>query len=96
MTTMRREHLHLDDCPRTLGVLEALFAHRLERAAEIGYEPTEHGAFVDWERLLNGWLSPAEEAAVRIAWGVSVAERRGGLPEELRAPARALLEELTR
>ena len=40
-----------DNCPQALGVLAALLAHRAERAAQIGYEATEHGAWVDWDAL---------------------------------------------
>ena len=96
MTTRSREHLHLADCPLTLEVLDALFAHRLERAAGIGYELTEHGTLVNWDRLLDSWLSSTEKATVRIAWGASAAERRGRLPQEVHGPMRRLFEELTR
>ena len=93
---MSREHLHLEDCPHTLELLGALFAHRGDDARRIGYEATEHGAWVDWEALLASWLSSSEKAAVRIAWGAAGAERSGGLPPAVRSPARALVEAITR
>lgn len=90
-----REHLHLDDCPRTLEVLAALFARRLEDARAIGYEPTEHGAVVDWEGLLGSWLSSSEKATVRMLEGAAQAERSGGLPPAVRGSIRALVESIT-
>lgn len=84
MATTSRNHLHLDDCPQALAVLAALFARRVERAAEIGYEPTEHGAWVDWQALEQSWLSSTERAAVVVARGIAMAERQGGWPPNLR------------
>ncbi len=74
----RREHLHRDDCPAALGVLGVLFARRPRQAAEVGYEPTEQGAWVDWDALERSWLSSTERAAVWVVRGVAAAERRGG------------------
>lgn len=80
-----RQHLHIDDCPHTLAVLAVLFARRPERAAEIGYEATEHGAWVDWDQLEHSWLSSTEKAAVVTARGIAMAERQGGgWPPEIR------------
>ena len=81
--TSQRQHLHLDDYPVALGVLRVLFEHRLESAAEIGYEPTEHGAWVDWESLEHSWLSSTETAAVVVARGLAMAERQGGFAQRL-------------
>ena len=78
MSTETRVHLHLDDCPQALAVLRALLGHRPERAAEIGYQPTEHGAWVDWDALEHSWLSSTERAAVVVARGIAMAERQGG------------------
>ncbi|HZT66202.1 MAG TPA: hypothetical protein VFA11_10480 [Acidimicrobiales bacterium] len=72
----RPEHLHGDDCPDALRILEAL-----ARGRELpGIEPTETGAWVDWDELLGSWLSSTEKATVMIASGVARAERQGGLP----------------
>jgi len=78
-----REHLHLDDCPQALSVLSTLLAHRADRAVEIGYEATEHGAWVDWNALEHSWLSTTERAAVVVAHGLAMAERQGGWAPQL-------------
>ncbi len=86
MTTASRSHLHRDDCPQALAALAAaLWAKRNDPAAllEIGYEATESGAWVDWDRLLASWLSSTEKAAVVMAWGIARAERQGGWPPRL-------------
>jgi hypothetical protein len=88
-----RQHLHLDDCPQALGLLASLLARRAATAAEIGYEPTEHGAWVDWDALEHSWLSSTERAAVVVARGVAMAERRGGWSSELH---RTLVDAVTR
>jgi hypothetical protein len=75
-------HLHLDDYPQTLRLLAALLAHRPDRE-ELGYSPTEHGAWIDWDRLTTGPLSSTETAAIRIAQGCGTLERAGGLPPHL-------------
>ena len=76
-----RQHLHLDDYPNTLRLLAELLGHR----EELGYGPTEHGAWVDWEALSDGKLSSTERAAVHIARGCATLERHGGLPPRLRS-----------
>lgn len=84
---MARVHLHRDDCPRALAVLaEAVAARRVDPVglAAIGYEPTEHGVWVDWDALERSWLSSTECAAVIVARGVAAAERQGGWPPRLR------------
>jgi hypothetical protein len=83
MSPETRTHLHLDDSPQALAVLGALLAHRLVSAAEIGYEPTEHGAWVDSDALEHSWLSSTERAAVVVARGIAMAERQGGWPPDL-------------
>jgi hypothetical protein len=84
---MARHHLHVDDCPQTLAVLaEILTARRVDPVglAEIGYAPTGHGAWVDWDALEHSWLSSTERAAVIVARGIAAAERQGGWPPRLR------------
>jgi hypothetical protein len=66
-------------------VFHALFARRLDRAVEIGFERTETGAWVNWTQLTNqSWLSSTEIAVVHIAHGCAIAERHGGLGPGLR------------
>lgn len=81
MTGPGRIHLHRRDVPATLAILASLLAHRSSRPA--GYEPTEHGAWVDWKARAGSWLPSTEVAAVRIAPGCATAEHRGGLPPEV-------------
>jgi hypothetical protein len=76
-----REHLHRDDCPDALSILAAVAGGRTVP----GVEPTDLGAFVDWDRLASSWLSSTERAAVTIARGVAQAERHGGLPPRVAA-----------
>lgn len=79
---MTARHLHLDDYPETLRLLGALLERRSDRE-DLGYTVTEHGAFVDWERLSSGTLSSTEVATVHIARGCAVLERAGGVPPRL-------------
>lgn len=77
-------HLHLDDHPATLELLAALFSRRGDRdTARLGYEATEHGAWVDWATLAESGLSSTERAVILIAQGCAVLERAGGLPDDL-------------
>lgn len=74
-------HLHRDDVPLTLSLLELVVGH----GGPAGWEPTEHGAFVEWDELAGSHLSSTERAAVQIARGCATLERQGGLPPRLRA-----------
>jgi hypothetical protein len=76
-----REHLRHDDSPEALAILTAVAGGRTLP----GVEPTDAGAFVDWDRLASSWLSSTERAAVIIARGVAQAERHGGLPPRVAA-----------
>jgi len=78
------DHLHVDDVPDTLALLSAFVGHQSNRAYA-GYQPTEHGAYVDWDRLLASGLSSTEKAAVHIARGCQILERDGGAPPQLAA-----------
>lgn len=87
-------HLHCDDTPLTLRLLDGLLGHRHDRA-EVGYRPDKWGAEVDWEQLTSGVLSTSEVAVVHIAHGCAIAERRGGpLPASVRGPLRAIISDL--
>jgi hypothetical protein len=87
-------HLHRADCPQALAILRALLGHRAE-AAGIGYQPTGHGAWVDWDALGDSWLSTTETATVHIARGVAIVEAHGGgLPPRLLHPITEAVEAL--
>jgi hypothetical protein len=87
-------HLHRDDVPDTLALLNALLGDRTHPAP--GYTPDETGADVDWEELLASWLSTSEKAVAHIARGCSVLERHGGgLPVELRWQVQAAVKSTT-
>ena len=91
---MTTTHLHRDDTPLTLRLLDGLLGHRHDRA-EVGYRPNNWGAEVDWERLTSGVLSTSEVAVIHIAHGCAIAERRGGpLPASVRGPLRAVISDL--
>jgi len=75
-----RIHLHRDDCPQALAILAGVLG---ERPSPEGYEVTETGAWVEWEALEHSWLSTTETAAVIVARGVAMAERRGGWSSRL-------------
>lgn len=85
---MSRVHLHADDYPQALAVLAELLdrkrRHDPSGLAAIGYEPSEYGVWVDWERLEHSWLSSTERAAVVVARGIAAAERQGGWPPRIR------------
>lgn len=84
-----RQHRHLDDYPRAFELLRAILRpdrHEPVQLAAAGYEPTEHGAYVDWEALATSYLSSTEVAAVHVAHGVAIAECQGGWPARLRGP----------
>lgn len=77
-------HLHLDDYPATIELLRALLGGRdPDRVAEIGYQPSEHGAWVDWDALATSWLSSTERGVVDIARGCATFEAHGGPPPQL-------------
>ena len=56
---MATVHLHRDDVPDTLALLNALVGDRTHPVP--GYTPDETGAAVDWEELLASWLSTSEK-----------------------------------
>jgi len=62
-------HIHLDDYSQTLCLLAALVGRRVDKE-RLGYSATEHGAIVDWERMVTGPLSSTEMATVHIARGL--------------------------
>ena len=91
---MTTTHLHRDDTPLTLRLLDGLLGHRHDRA-EVGYRPDQWGAEVDWDQLTSGVLSTSEVAVVHIAHGCAIAERHGGpLPASVRRPLRVLVNDL--
>jgi hypothetical protein len=61
-----------------------------------GYILSTTGADVDWDLLLESWLSTTEMAVVHIAHGCAILVRHGGgLPLELRSAVRAAVESTT-
>lgn len=85
--TTSRVHLHRDDYPQTLRLIEQLLELRLRQGdgTEVGFERTEFGAFVDWDQMA-ATLSSTEVAVVHIARGVAVLERSGGPSPRLAKP----------
>ena len=91
---MASVHLHRDDVPDTLALLNALLVDRTHPAP--GYTPDETGADVDWDLVADGYLSTTEKAVVHIAHGCAIPERHGGgVPVELRWQVRAAVESIT-
>lgn len=93
-----RSHLHLEDYPATLALLaDLLEPKRYDPVwlADAGYEPTEHGAWIDWDRLATSWLAATEVAIVHIARGVAILERAGGPPPRLSHILRTTVANLT-
>jgi hypothetical protein len=70
------EHLHRDDVPETLALLNVLLGNRATLPE--GYTPDETGADVDWGLLADSYLSTSEKAVVDIAHGLAILERHGG------------------
>lgn len=73
-------HLHLDDCAHTLSLLASIVAGRRRD----GYQPDEHGAWVEWAVLIAGGWSSTERAVLHIARGCQVLEAHGGTSPALR------------
>lgn len=91
---MSTEHLHTDDFPETLALLDRLLSDRDTPPA--GYQPDESGADVDWELLAASYLSTSQKAVVHIAHGCAMLERHGGgLAPELRWQVRATVNSVT-
>lgn len=86
-----RVHLHNDDRPLTLAVLQAL---DIEDAP--GFERTSTGAFVDWDELLASYLSSTEKAAIHVARGLAIAEWNGEFPPRARNELRRAVEAVNR
>jgi hypothetical protein len=85
------EHLHRDDVPETLALLNTLLGDR--GTAWPGYAPDESGADVDWDLLADSLPSNKERAVVHIAHGCAILERDGGgLPLELRSQVLAAVQ----
>lgn len=89
-----RQHLHRSDYPDTLAVLQALLGSRID-TSDLGYEPTEEGAWVDWRQLIEGKLSSTEVAVVHIARGIAISERAGGVPPTAAAAVRTAITGVT-
>ena len=68
-----KDHLHRDDCPETLRLVTTVVGPH----GRDGFEPTDEGAWVDWEEVARH-LSSTEAAVLMIAKGLTSIERRGG------------------
>jgi hypothetical protein len=91
---MTVRHLHREDAPKTLQILDALLGYRAGQVP--GYSPAAEGARVDWEELDESFLSTTEKATLLIARGCSITEAHGGgLPPKVRPAVRAAIEALT-
>ena len=92
---MATVHLHHDDVPDTLALLKALLVDDRSKVPP-GYVLSTTGAEIDWDLLLESWLSTTEKAVVHIAHGCAILERHGGgLPCELRSQVRAAVDSTT-
>lgn len=81
-------HLHRDDFPVTLELLAQVVGPHVGEPP--GFEFTETGALVDWDRLAHGGvLSTTERAVVQIARGVATLEHHGAPPSRLCGPVEA-------
>ena len=90
-----RTHLHLDDHPDTVALLSALLGHRRD-AVELGFEPREHGAWVDWDAPTTGNLSSTEIPLIHIAPGCAILEGAGGAAPRLVEPVITAVAEVVR
>ena len=73
---MAAVHLHRDNVPETLALLNTLLGSRNSLPA--GYAPDRTGADVDWDLLADSYLSTSEKAVVYIAHGLAILEAQGG------------------
>ncbi len=81
--------LHVDDCPFSINVLLALRGGR--EWSRIGCEDTPSGLSVDWEQLLDSYLSTSEKATVRLVQALAPMEGHGGLPLRVQTEVRSLI-----
>ena len=86
-------HLHLDDYPATLELLNVVLRSKLTTLD--GYNPTEHGAWINWDRLATSGLSSTEIGVVHIARGIAVLEHHDGPPPHLCDPVRDAIAAVT-
>lgn len=68
------DHLNRHDCPKALALLKSIIGG----GTPAGWEPTAEGAWVDWQKLCDSYLSTTETAAVHVARAASIVERHGG------------------
>jgi hypothetical protein len=73
---MATVHLHRDEVPETLALLNTLLGGRDPLPS--GYAPDRTGADVDWELLADSYLSTSEKAVAYIAHGLAILESHGG------------------
>lgn len=69
-----RQHLHHDDHPATIGLVESVIHGR----PLPGVEPTDAGVWINWDEVAASYLSSTEKATMQVARGLAVLERHGG------------------
>ena len=89
---MTKRHLHREDYPETLAVLNAVVG---DRTIPIVWEPTEVGAHVDFDAAHQSFLSTTEVAVFDIARGLHTLEWHGGPPPRVAMPLRTAIEKVT-
>jgi hypothetical protein len=88
-----RDYLNVSDYPKSIAVLLALRASR--DWGPIGLRSMLGGNLeVSWELLINSELSAQEKTVIRLVQAAFRAEGRGGLPQRVHAPLRALIDDL--
>lgn len=81
------EHLHKEDYPLVLRLLEKGLGHRNTDVSK-GYALTPYGAYVHWDWLIErSPLSSTEVATIRILQGMCVLERVWATPAWQIGPA---------
>lgn len=87
-----KTHLHREDYPQTLAVLNAVVG---DRQIPTVWEPTDVGAHVDFDAAHDSFLSTTEVAVFDIARGIRTLEWHGGPPPRVAMPLRAAVEAVT-
>jgi hypothetical protein len=75
------QYLHPEDIQWANVLLSTLHGGRATDIPGLTFEP-EGGATVDWDAMLDSWLSSTEKATVHIARGLAIIERAGGFPRQ--------------
>jgi hypothetical protein len=88
-----RDYLNASDHPFSVAVLVALRAGR--DWGPVGMRRMLGGTLeVSWEELGGSYLSTSEKLTIHLIRAVFRAEGRGGLPQRVHAPLKALVADL--